>query len=76
MKTKILKPCKGSLHNGELLPITSFVKHRNYKDGRANLCRECNNIKYNKAPKEQIVDSLKTINDKLDILICQTKLSD
>jgi hypothetical protein len=71
-----LKPCKGPLHEGQLLPLKMFVKHKNYRDGYSNLCKKCNNIKYNVSPKKQTIDALKEIsiglqaaNIKLDTLL-------
>jgi len=63
------KACKGKLHNGELVPLNEFVKHRNYKDGYSNICKKCNNLKYNVTPKERILKELDIINEKLDYLI-------
>jgi hypothetical protein len=70
MKKEIkYKACKGELHNGQLVPLKEFVKHRNYADGYANICKKCNNLKYNIAPKNKILEELEKVNDKLDLLI-------
>lgn len=71
-----LKPCRGQLHEGQLLPLKMFVKHKNYKDGYSNICKKCNNLKYNISPKKQMAEQLKEIsiglqsaNIKLDTLL-------
>ena len=40
METKICKNC------GQEKPIADFQKHKGYKDGYANCCKECRNLYY------------------------------
>lgn len=40
METKICKNC------GQEKPVADFQKHKGYKDGYANCCKECRNLYY------------------------------
>lgn len=63
------KVCK--ICGGDPKDIRLFVKHRGYKSngGYSDVCKECNNKKYNTSFRDEIKNGLKVINEKLDYII-------
>lgn len=62
---KICKVC------GDKKELKLFVKHRGYKTngGYSDVCKECNNKRYNISFRDKVVGELKVINEKLDYII-------
>jgi superfamily II helicase len=67
-KEVVKKVCKVC---GQEKELKLFVKHRGYKTngGYSDVCKECNNKKYNTSFKDDVKQELKVINEKLDFII-------